>query len=204
MLYKCLECGNIFGCDEIAEWSETHAELNISSLEEKMDGCPICHGKYEEVNACAICGGLYAEDELNCGVCDDCIDSYRFDFDKCYNVSFGEYEDVKINALIASVLDCGDINAILLEYIKSNLPNVDCSSFIDYDKEWFAEQILKENYKMSNQNKKEIRSNCIALMVSENEREEIEKVAQDMGISLSAVVRFAVKKYIKEIYKLNQ
>lgn len=57
---------------------------------------------------------------------------------------------------------------------------------------------------MANQNKKETRDNCIAFVVSDSERAEIEKVAQDLGISLSSVVRFAVKKYLKDIYKLNQ
>lgn len=57
---------------------------------------------------------------------------------------------------------------------------------------------------MANQNKKEIRDNCITLMVSDSERAEIEKVAQDLGFSLSSVVRFAVKQYLKDIYELNR
>ena len=57
----------------------------------------------------------------------------------------GETEEVEINALVASILDPSDINQILVEYIRKNLPDADCSEFIDYDKEWFAERILEKN-----------------------------------------------------------
>lgn len=146
-MYKCLECGHVFDEEDVAEWEESRGEYWGSPCYEKMSGCPVCHGEYEEAKICLICGRLCNDSEINYGICDDCIDSYTFKFEKCYELSIGEYEEVKINSLVASILDNGDINQILVEYIRKNLPDIDCSNFINYDRSWFAEQISKEKNK---------------------------------------------------------
>lgn len=146
-MYKCIECGHVFDEEDVAEWEEARGEYWGTPCSEKMSGCPVCHGAYEKVSRCEICGKPCIEDELNYGICDDCIDSYKFNFDKCYELSIGESETVEINALIASILDPSDINQILVEYIRKNLPDIDCINFINYDRSWFAEKISKENNK---------------------------------------------------------
>ena len=119
-----------------------------------MSGCPLCKGDYEETVKCSICGSEHLEDELNGGVCDECIDEYRKDFQTCYEVSFGETEDIKINALLASLFDVSDIEQILKEYIRDKWQDVDCSQFIDEDKSWFGERLVEEVKKNENSKKR--------------------------------------------------
>lgn len=136
MVYKCLECGNIFEYGEEAHWIEPHGE--------KMSGCPNCKGAYEETTPCEVCGSEHLPEELIGGVCEECIDERRKDFDFCYEISFGEKEEVKINSLLASLFEPSDIEAILINHIKTNCPEIDCSKYIDNDISWFGEQIAKE------------------------------------------------------------
>ena len=150
MAYKCLECGHIFEEGEQAHWRENRGEFWGTHCSEEMSGCPLCHGDYEETTPCAICGSEHLEDELNGGVCDECIDEYRNDFDTCYKTSFGETTEIKINSLLASLFDVSDIEHILKEYIRARWQDVDCSPFIDEDKSWFGERLAEEVKKNEN------------------------------------------------------
>lgn len=142
MFYKCLECGHIFEEGEEAVWYDTHG-LEVTPYE-KMSGCPICKGAYKETVQCDVCGSEHLEDELNGGVCDECIDEYRKNFNACYDLSIEEKTEIKINSLLASLFDVSDIEQILKEYIRDKHPDVDCSQFIDEDKSWFGERIAEE------------------------------------------------------------
>lgn len=136
MALKCNECGHIFDDCERAIWKEAHGEL--------FSGCPVCKGSYEETKQCKICGGEFLEDELNGGcVCNECIEEYRKDFDVCYKISANEKEEIKINALLASVLDVEEIEKILYHYLKTK-KEIDCLEFIEADKDWFAEKLVEE------------------------------------------------------------
>ena len=136
MALKCNECGHIFDDCERAIWKEAHGEL--------FSGCPICRGSYEETKQCKICGGEFLEDELNGGcVCNECIEEHRKDFDICYKISINEKEEIKINALLASVLDVKEIETILYHYLKTK-KEIDCLEFIETDKDWFAEKLAEE------------------------------------------------------------
>ena len=84
------------------------------------------------------------EDELNGGVCEECIDKYRHDFKTCYKISSGYIQAVEINELLASLFDASDIEQILVEHIKKRCPDIDCSEFIDSDISWFGENLTKE------------------------------------------------------------
>lgn len=136
MAYKCLECGHIFEDGEESVWYEDHGEM--------MRGCPVCDGAYEETVECEICGAAHLSEELNGGVCDECIDEYRNDFDTCYAVSMGETQKVEINALLAALFDPCDIEQILKEHIRDRWQDVDCSPFIDNDISWFGERLAEE------------------------------------------------------------
>lgn len=142
MAYKCLSCGHIFEEGEQATWEERHG-LDAPPYE-KLSGCPICKGDYEKTTPCAICGSEHLEDELNGGVCDECIDEHRKDFNTCYEVSLGETTQIEINSLLASLFDVGDIEQILKGYILDRWNCVDCSQFIDEDKSWFGERLAEE------------------------------------------------------------
>lgn len=145
MAYKCIACGNIFEEGEQAVWCETHG-FDLPPYE-KWSGCPVCKGAYEETVKCKVCGGEHLDEELFGGVCEECIDKYRKDFDSCYEISMGQKDEIKINYLLASLFDASKIEAILIEHIKSNDPYIDCSKFIDEDISWFGEQIAKREVK---------------------------------------------------------
>ena len=141
MTYKCVECGNIFESGEEARWEESHG-LEGAPYEEWY-GCPVCKGGFEEAENCAVCGVVHIVSELNGGVCDDCIDKYRHNFKACYEIASEETETIKINSLLASLLDESDIEQILKEYIRDRMPDVDCSHYIDTDKAWFGERLAE-------------------------------------------------------------
>lgn len=140
MAYKCLDCGNIFEEGEQGHWEETHGE--------RMSGCPVCRGPYEEAVRCDICGGEYLEDELhgwhNKYCCDGCIDEHRKDFDLCYRLADRDAQTVEMNCLLRSLLPDDEIETILYLYIKEKKPHIDCSAFIDDDKSDFAEKLVEE------------------------------------------------------------
>lgn len=144
MSYKCLECGHIFENGEEAVWNENRGECWGLPSYEEMSGCPLCKGNYEQTIPCEICGSEHLEDELNGGVCEECIDEYRKKFDICYNISLCEEKEITINALLATLFDRSDIEAILVEYIKKRTPDIDCSKFINEDKSWFGERLSEE------------------------------------------------------------
>ena len=149
MAYKCLECGHIFDEGEQAFWSED-GEYWGTPFSQRMSGCPICKGAYRETVRCQICGSEHLENELTEGVCEDCVDEYRKNFDGCYNLFIGEKTEVKINSVLAFLFDDADIEQILKEYIRKKWQDVDCSPFIDENKEWFVEKLLKEVKKNEN------------------------------------------------------
>ena len=144
MSYKCLECGHIFEEGEEDHWQESRGEYWGIPWFEDMVGCPLCRGDYEKTVKCEVCGSDHLEDELNGGVCDECIDKYRKDFNSCYELSIGETTTIEINSLLASLFDVSDIEQILKEYIRDKWQDVDRSPFIDEDKSWFGEKILEE------------------------------------------------------------
>jgi predicted nucleic acid-binding Zn-ribbon protein len=49
-MYKCADCGHIFEEGEQAIWYEDRGEFWGVPCRERMTGCPVCHGAYEEFN----------------------------------------------------------------------------------------------------------------------------------------------------------
>ena len=143
MAYKCLECGHIFEAGEEIRWEETHG-LDYPPYE-KFCGCPLCQGSFEETVKCKACEEEFLQAELNGGcVCNKCIEEYSRDFDICYKIADTEKEEIKINALLVSLLDINEIEAILYQQLKSVEQNIDCSAYIEKDKCWFAEKLAEE------------------------------------------------------------
>lgn len=145
MAFKCLDCGHIFEEGEQARWEEHHP-YGMGYAAEEFSGCPICNGDYEETKQCEICGGEFLEDELNGGcVCDECVEEYKRDLETCYKIAeTAEKEEIKINPLLVSLFDVDEIETILYQQLESVKDNIDCSAFINEDKDWFAEKLAEE------------------------------------------------------------
>ena len=144
MAYQCLECGHVFDEDEAWEWREDHGFDDC--YYEGFSGCPCCGGSYEEMEVCEICGEEFLPDELHGGVCHDCIEDYRYDFELCHKIAKKEKEEVNINCFLASMFEAEEIEEILLEELRkaSKSGKIDCSKFIEADCGWFAEMLAKE------------------------------------------------------------
>ena len=140
MRYQCHECDRRFEKPDIV--IETHG-LDSPPYEE-IGVCPYCKGWFEEMHRCEICGEYFTEDELTGGVCDECVYEKATDIEFCYNLE--TEETIKINGFIASVFTEEQINEILWNRIKeiNRMVNISCYDFIDSDKSWFAEKLIKE------------------------------------------------------------
>lgn len=146
MSYICLDCGNIFEEGEQITFQENMGEHFGEKVYKKITGCPICGGEYEESTPCSICGSEHLEEELSGGVCDECIDEYKYNIDMCYKIGSNDTDKVELNCFLASMFDKGEIEEILFEELaKANKYNaVDCIDFINSDRYWFAEKLLEE------------------------------------------------------------
>lgn len=136
MRYQCHNCLRDFEEPDIIE--EPHGE--------KHGVCPYCKGYFEEMTQCRICGQYFTEDELSGGVCDECIYEHDTDHELCYRLGEKSTELVSINSFLASAFTVEQINEILYHRLKeiSRITNISCYNFIDSDKSWFAEQLIKE------------------------------------------------------------
>lgn len=145
MAFKCLECGNIFEEGEQVRWEEHHP-YGMGYASEEFSGCPLCNGDFEETKQCEICGGEFLEDELNGGcVCDECVKEYKRDLETCYKIAeTAEKEEIEINPLLVSLFDVDEIETILYQQLESVKDNIDCSAFINEDRDWFAEKLAEE------------------------------------------------------------
>ena len=153
MANKCLKCGHIFDDCEIRILQQEAGEIWSGKIYEEVGCCPLCGGDFEETKPCEICGSEHLEEELNGGVCDECLDEYRKDFDFCYKLTGDEKWDVKINILLATLFEPADIEQILINHLKENNKEIDCSKFIDDDIYWFTEKLTKEVKKNENSKK---------------------------------------------------
>ena len=73
MMYRCVNCGNLFEEGEQAVWYENQGECHGVTAMERFSGCPLCHDDYEEVYQCKECGEWLSEDELYDGWCEKCL-----------------------------------------------------------------------------------------------------------------------------------
>ena len=145
MIFVCEDCGCVFGDEDMVATSGVVSEVwGVDYCEE--DGCcPRCKSSsVAEGKKCAVCGGFYSEDDIHSDVCNSCIEKYGKDFEFCERVCEDEKVTIRISSLLASLFDESDIEAILREYIKNKMGDVDCKKFVEFDKDWFAERIVEE------------------------------------------------------------
>lgn len=200
MAYKCLECGHIFEDGEQDCWEEGRGEYWGTVCSETMSGCPLCRGEYEETTPCKICGSERLDDELFGGVCEECIDEYRKNFNVCYELSIEEKTEIEINSLLASLFDVSDIEQILKEYIRDKWRDVGCSQFIDEDISWFGEKLAEEvrRMKTAKANRDEVRSNTLAIMLTDAQKEAVEREANESGLTMSSWARMVLAEKINQ------
>jgi hypothetical protein len=141
MRYQCHNCLRDFEEPDIIR------EYHGTEEYEEIGVCPYCKGYFEEMTQCKICGEYFTDDELSGGVCDECIYEHSTDIELCHRLGEEAEETIKINGFIASVFTEEQIiNEILWNRIKelNRIVNVSCYDFIDSDKSWFAEKLIKE------------------------------------------------------------
>lgn len=148
-MYKCLHCGSVLKDEELSVIREQVGWFG--ECEEKF-ACPYCHQDVENAKQCKICGSYHFDENMNGGVCDDCIEDKKNDIDLCFEIGKNCEESVSLNCFLLSMYSKEDIERILLEDLKkeNTYTRVDCKPFIDEDKEWFAEMMIKEVKKNEN------------------------------------------------------
>lgn len=147
MSYKCLSCGNIFEDGEQANWSESRGEFCGTPCYKKMSGCHLCHGEYEETTPCEICGCEHTEDELQGGICEECIEKYRYNIEVCNNIGKKDDEIIKLNCFLALMFSKEEIEEILFRELQivEKYTKIDCGNFIfEVDQDWFSERLVEE------------------------------------------------------------
>lgn len=146
-MYKCLNCGHIFSEGEQGSYKENVGEYWGCECYEAHNCCPVCKGDYEEATKCKFCGGVFLDEELNCGMCEECIEDkkreYTNDPQACFDLCKDFTETITLNGFLSAMFNRSQIEEILLREIKNS--GVDCTQFIFLDEECFIELLEKEN-----------------------------------------------------------
>ena len=146
MTYKCLECGHIFEEGEEGHYFE-NGECWGAPYSHKIYCCPLCKGDYDVTTPCEICGSEHLDKELVGGICEECLEEYRYDIKTCYEIGKNDTEKVELNCFFTALFDREEIEEILLNAVLQEEKihgKVDCQKFIDTDKSWFAERLVEE------------------------------------------------------------
>ena len=144
-----MECGHIFEEGEEGHYFE-NVECWGAPFSHKIYCCPLCKGDYDVTTPCEICGSEHLEEDLNGGLCDECIDKYKNDIDMCFKIGAGDTDPVEINCFLASMFDKKEIEEMLFERLKKRYEYIkeyidsDCEQFVNADRSWFAERLLEE------------------------------------------------------------
>ena len=70
-MFKCGECGAVFLEPKI--WEESRGEYWGTPCYETVCGCPECGDHFEEAFECEECGEWFFKDELDDGICEECL-----------------------------------------------------------------------------------------------------------------------------------
>lgn len=142
----CLDCKEVFSADDLAETYEFHGDYR-----EKFTACPVCGGD-DIVDAikCPECGEWYSyEDNSHMDMCDKCVEEYKFlyryDANKCFELSKDEKRLVEINDFLTSQFTVDEIERILLNELswEQRTPYSDYINFIEEDEDWFVSKVAK-------------------------------------------------------------
>lgn len=143
-MYKCADCNTVFG------EPKSYKENLGNECVETVYCCPHCSStSYDEAIKCPKCDKWVLDDEWRFEMCDECFDNakflYRYDAQKCFDLSKDEKKSIELNAFLLSQFSAEDIEKILLCELKWNTqtPYSDYINFIEEDEMWFAESVMK-------------------------------------------------------------
>lgn len=92
MLYRCLECGQIFDGDDIRHVSDYMGEAWGAPAYRSYEGSPCCEADFVEAKQCKICGS-YEGLEENEDYCKECKKDISIRLDKLLDHIKTEYKD---------------------------------------------------------------------------------------------------------------
>ena len=140
--YECHNCGKKFEQPDIVQ--ERHG-LGYPPYED-VTVCPYCHGYFEEMQKCEICGEYFCEDEIEYGVCHECVEK-NLTVDNCYRWGEDCKEKIEINGFLRAVYSDTNIERLLLKNFKETClyQKIVCQSFVNTDYSWFADKLKEEH-----------------------------------------------------------
>ena len=140
MMYRCENCGHLFEDGEQAVWEERHG-LDTPPYE-KWDGCPLCHGDYEEVHQCQECDDWHTEAELYEGWCEKCLrETINYDtfFEYCEANKDERYLDIFVMSELLGGMDCPkwiscDFHQLMIDVYKARAEAIKAALTEEYRK----------------------------------------------------------------------
>lgn len=143
-MFKCYDCEATFF--EPRNTTERLGEYHGEPAYRTYACCPECGGTFDYAKQCEKCGEWFFDDELDDGICEDCIteakEEYHTDVRKCLDILKDEKKQIEINPVLAMLLKPSVIEQILTEYVLNN--SFDCKEVVEQYEDWFIEEIKKE------------------------------------------------------------
>lgn len=111
------------------------------------DGC--AEAMDDDKMVCPICGKEHYQEDMPHGVCSDCLSETAWQFDTVKEIVGNEKESVQLSALVVSMLDPDEIEEICEREIRKAVEagEVDLSSVIEADEDWFCERFIEHDRK---------------------------------------------------------
>ena len=140
MMYRYESCGNLFEEGEQAVWEERHG-LD-SPPYEKLSGCPVCKGDYEEVHQCKECGEWRYDDELYYGWGESCLrNTINYDtfFEYCEANKDEQYLDIFVMSELLGGMDCQknvsyEFHQLMIDTYKERIEAINAAMTYEYRK----------------------------------------------------------------------
>lgn len=128
-IYECQKCGT--------------RTAGYNSLIEKFNLNCECGGIFKRFEECCICEVECPSEEVHNGVCDDCINHYGNNIKICYRLGKKDTVDIKLNGFLAHLFTVDEIEDLLYSKLmeENKSKKIDCTSFIDIDRDWFGEML---------------------------------------------------------------
>lgn len=104
-MYKCLDCGAVFD-----EPITTHEG---GYPEEPTAACPMCKSlDIDEAERCPICEEVFVLDEIDYGVCDECLEK-AVTKENAFGLGDEDRQEVSLNGFMAWLYSADEIEHIL-------------------------------------------------------------------------------------------
>lgn len=151
-MYICDNCGCTCDDDDLPIYEEDYGfetGIGFKSMKQTfVDNCS-CGGNFVEAQECEMCGEYFAEDDLEGGVCKECLEQ-NATFDNAIELGDENKDTVEINGFYASAFTLSEIEEILkreLVEAKKLAPdkiNTDAKNYCLDDKSYFGEWLSKD------------------------------------------------------------